>query len=665
MSALFTNNFPVAVSSNNPLFCAMFDTDTPNFKDYKYLASVTYDTQNIDELESYIINSVNYARIKWFNLTDAERKFKANEQIFIEGISDIKTGVYKILKVVSKSVVIDYSGVFTPSTTLTGTVARLQRMALSPGYDDSKAKFFLDGIAKNLVSEYKIDLTDDTIRIVTGNHKEIIVRAGLQGSALMNFYRSLDEGGFAAFEMEDSTNSMANVLDTLFVVGNPLTIQHNKQVTNYTSVQASGAFTQLNFNDVHDYQTAQAVEVYGEFIEGLYNIVSIAANSIVIDLIYTTDLQNDKGTVKGKINQDYDNASGTAIITAAGYVAGDRYKVTTDLSYINNNRFNSGELTQKKGTFYSDYETDQATTTLFNINQTRDEYIENRQDASVYYSDNGVKSWLIERFNVRFSSFNNKFFLAGYLNTTELDVGIVRVIYEDNTFTFLELNNVPTNPDLIENKKAFVMPGGWNQLFAQFNDMSITLNTNPLVSTPADVFNNITFDMVKRYEVTANHGGTNTFQVVQFEKEKDCTPYDNYQLIFRDSKGSYLSYYFNMKSQRTLEIERDNYKRFEGGFKVVNGVDYYDLNDQDRGTKQYQSRTLKTYSLASNWVSDEFSWMVEELFKSSDVYIEDPNENKIFPVNISNDEIKIKKVVNDKLYFYTFDAVQSYNNNQG
>ena len=42
------------------------------------------------------------------------------------------------------------------------------------------------------------------------------------------------------------------------------------------------------------------------------------------------------------------------------------------------------------------------------------------------------------------------------------------------------------------------------------------------------------------------------------------------------------------------------------------------------------------------------------------------NDSTVFTYdNISNNEMKIKKFVNDKLYFYTFDAVVSYNNNQG
>lgn len=161
---------------------------------------------------------------------------------------------------------------------------------------------------------------------------------------------------------------------------------------------------------------------------------------------------------------------------------------------------------------------------------------------------------------------------------------------------------------------------------------------------------------------------TGTFRTNHFATiyPLDCKRSTSKTLFYLNKYGAYDSYTFPLNNFTTKEINKKTYKRY---------ADDYGYTDEDgifrhRNTMPVYHSAIKTRMvLQTNWLSDNESYNLQQLFSSSSVYLLD-NENvnsitqtfrrdliiqpvKLIPVNIIDTNYEVKYSRSHKNFQYT------------
>jgi hypothetical protein len=133
----------------------------------------------------------------------------------------------------------------------------------------------------------------------------------------------------------------------------------------------------------------------------------------------------------------------------------------------------------------------------------------------------------------------------------------------------------------------------------------------------------------------------------------DCTRYTPWTIIFKDRRGSWAQYPFKLVSREFVETERTNFYQQEGTF-TQNDFFYDPFND--RGEKSFVTRSREKLRLTSDWIGDDLNYIIKDMFKSAEIYIQNPDTGEIRGIMIDNKEYENKKDINDMLHQYEFDV---------
>jgi hypothetical protein len=126
--------------------------------------------------------------------------------------------------------------------------------------------------------------------------------------------------------------------------------------------------------------------------------------------------------------------------------------------------------------------------------------------------------------------------------------------------------------------------------------------------------------------------------------------------MWKDKLGSWLSYPFIYLSRDSTEVERKTYYQTEGNWEDNTfGYDSY-----GRGEKNYFSRSRDKITLNSGWLEDQEVFLMKDLMKSSSVYVQTP-DNVLIACMIEENQIQLKKSINDQIFNYTFNIRLSGN----
>lgn len=131
---------------------------------------------------------------------------------------------------------------------------------------------------------------------------------------------------------------------------------------------------------------------------------------------------------------------------------------------------------------------------------------------------------------------------------------------------------------------------------------------------------------------------------------QECSKYDTVRLMFLNRLGAFDYFNFNKVSRTTQNADRTTFK------KNLPISYYYGTSVYDRETTVLNTMVNKTVTVTSNWVDDDTSNWLEELWSSPEVYEcqTDDFGNLIWvPVVIETSSQEIKKRINDQIYNYT------------
>jgi hypothetical protein len=137
--------------------------------------------------------------------------------------------------------------------------------------------------------------------------------------------------------------------------------------------------------------------------------------------------------------------------------------------------------------------------------------------------------------------------------------------------------------------------------------------------------------------------------------DRECFRYTQKRFKWKNRMGGWDYFTFNLRSDRTVEIERSNYR------KALNTVtnNKYGYTVGNRGNTTYNVNAKDSEIVFSNWLTnDEATWL-EELYTSPDVYILDGTNE--LPIILTDTSLKIGEKENQGLISYSINYEYAFN----
>ena len=187
------------------------------------------------------------------------------------------------------------------------------------------------------------------------------------------------------------------------------------------------------------------------------------------------------------------------------------------------------------------------------------------------------------------------------------------------------------------NEDDFYAPVGIDQLINATNKT----DTTPLSSVVDDV-DYYTVRALKDYGVTFSGIG----ETITFELNDDCSRYDLLHLIWKDAKGSWLSYPFKYIHTDSTEVSRSEF------YQQPYNWDSNDFNY--KGNKSYFTRGRDKKILNSGWVTEYENELIRDLLLSAHTYLQDKDGN-IFGCQIITNNLAFGSNQKDDLFQYTLE----------
>jgi hypothetical protein len=172
------------------------------------------------------------------------------------------------------------------------------------------------------------------------------------------------------------------------------------------------------------------------------------------------------------------------------------------------------------------------------------------------------------------------------------------------------------------------------------------MNVGPQVIINNTTITQIDFDSCYRYVISVSVQGVSFVGPFTIYMDTDCKRYETYRLHWLNKLGSWDSFTFALVSTESATVQAFDYQRDPG---VWDGTSYtYPLYS---GQKIHFAKTKsKQLVLNSDWISQGVqNWLVESLFDSPLVYLEQNNGTEFEPVKVTNTSYQLKTRKRDGL----------------
>ena len=145
----------------------------------------------------------------------------------------------------------------------------------------------------------------------------------------------------------------------------------------------------------------------------------------------------------------------------------------------------------------------------------------------------------------------------------------------------------------------------------------------------------------------------------------DLKGYESIRLCWLNQWGVWDYYTFTKKSTRNITTQRTTYQQLEGSWNSSR----YRLDSYKGGKKAFRVNAMERISMNTDFVSEDFNTMFEELINSPEVYMLSEYQATIetfsalnqyvTPVRLTTSNFTRKTIANDKLIQYTFEIEKS------
>lgn len=175
------------------------------------------------------------------------------------------------------------------------------------------------------------------------------------------------------------------------------------------------------------------------------------------------------------------------------------------------------------------------------------------------------------------------------------------------------------------------------------NNSTLSVGTQPVITT------NTT-----RYSAyTETSASARTSEVLVFNVYDNCSRFEQYQLMFMDRLGSFISFTFDLASIETYNNEKKEFKKITGSYNPTTNT--WGYNSYDRGRTVFNVDEIRQITINSNWIKEDVARYLKELISSPEVYHIDSNGNWL-PIIITDRSftpgtMAVQKLINVRLTF--------------
>jgi len=685
------------------------DTTVGSVNSYQYIVNILYKERTFSTT-----STVSYEGNVFTEVTFTEdHPFNRGDILFVSDSTGTYTNYYTVMSVVDSSkVIIDLEVGQAISGTLTASNVLKYKVAPNP---DGEIKLDLSNTIKDFVSQDLEDSND--IYLAPNTYFDYNLKCGHEGTALFDFEDNRFESGNVGFvnstltattqvdfeigdqiiiqqdlyswDYDDNYFSSGNVGFTgstshIFESGDTVTI--TGQITN-PSYNGVTTITSVDTNSiVTDKPWGSNTPVEPGTIYGVpvpeYNTTATITNIyysagtgvvIVTDVGFQTSTPAIGGTIKhadGKIITDYNELNITGLTAYNSYVNQLNYSIDEFDKYVcqdrassennistifgNTKRYRiepstkswllahtSGGMWEPRltfydasGTFLSQYKLDYPYTygPTVNINT----YINNGGDVR------------LDGTSAHGASVGDFVEIVGgpYAGIAEVtQVNSSTDVTVDVTFT----TGLPVGGEtfkVIENhssKYDYYFPVGVDQID---NASNKTLLSGSSISSIKS--------QIEYYDVNLEYEGAVNTNTITFEINDDCSRYELYHIMWKDARGSWISYPFKYVSQDTIDVDRKNYYQTEGTWSSNS----FGFDSFGRGEKTFFARSRKKVRVTSGWIEQFENDLLVDMMKSAAVYVQLPT-GEVIACTLEDDDITPGKNINEQIWNYTFTVVYS------
>lgn len=165
----------------------------------------------------------------------------------------------------------------------------------------------------------------------------------------------------------------------------------------------------------------------------------------------------------------------------------------------------------------------------------------------------------------------------------------------------------------------------------------------------------------KYYDVWSTASTTLTTQSSEKQRlyiDREC-PINETQILFLDRSGSWSSYSFPLRQVESGAVTREAYRKELGNLK--NGA--YTYTTLDTGMTNWFISDTKSYTLNTNWMSDEMSVYFQELITSPQTYVKFDGSTNFLACTITDTSYVVERAKNKKLIRKTINIRLANNDN--
>lgn len=276
--------------------------------------------------------------------------------------------------------------------------------------------------------------------------------------------------------------------------------------------------------------------------------------------------------------------------------------------------------------------------TVWNGVRNKLDWLSFSEDTYNMKFSNSSRSFLTDAPSTQYINSNQSAFL--YFFSSDIDITRLNVYSYDSSGSLLDSGYMDVS---IADKFGYAACGTYD-----IENSDATLWTG---STPSTILNGATY-----YDVSLS--GNNQQSKVRFYIDAKCSKYTPIRLHWLNRLGGFDSMNFSMKSIEDTDIKRSTYLQEEHNFTGTN----WEYNSESRGTTDYHISTQDKLTVNTDYLTEEESAWMNDLFTSPVIYQEVNNE--LIAMSGKPKRISKQTSLNDKLMQYTFELDYSLTNNR-
>lgn len=167
------------------------------------------------------------------------------------------------------------------------------------------------------------------------------------------------------------------------------------------------------------------------------------------------------------------------------------------------------------------------------------------------------------------------------------------------------------------------------------------------------------------YTMTYLQNGVTASEILKYKLRSECSPYNANEwvrVLWLNRQGGFDYFTFTRDVKKSVSITRSEYNRIMD----------FDYSVGDRGRTIFATKAEETFTIQSNWITDNEAKWLEELMTSPEVYIIG-NDNETYysgsstayklPIIVTQNSYEVKTTMRNQMFNFILTYKMAYNIN--